>query len=439
MQVEPSPSLSRLDLSDQGELFGITHEGIDGTVIRHALVTALNRVPEGPALPWTGWRLRVLAEAGRILLSEAQNFAAAIRLTQVAAPSLSDTAALAHVRLIAMWQMGLRNETIDEANRIMALSSLPLIGRKVIRDALRKWNIERSLLCRIEHLYDFWPDVDSAIADPFGVVNADGPQVYIDYIGPNIARINGLQPDNAAFLNGMKWGSEVHRRILYTRRLAQIIKHKPVAQINYLEEKVLELERSIYNHIVDIDISTLEMHVNCQRSVIIANAHAGLSTAHHLGLLPSVPFPYSVVSEAAGPAVRPQDYHLATGGPNVALGFAKLAKLMKSSPRVVRIFPDGGAGELMDISICGQNVKIGRGAASLAYLGKAATFFSSSHWTGSRFVFSMVPGPVASDYADRETFEHDFAGFYANCLEQIVLGPPEDMAPDSGFWSHLRY
>ena len=44
--------------------------------------------------------------------------------------------------------------------------------------------------------------------------------------------------------------------------------------------------------------------------------------------------------------------------------------------------------------------------------------------------YTVLPGK-------EEVFERAFYDFYLGCLRQIVTGPPEDMAPNGGFWRFL--
>lgn len=435
MQVEIPATFSGLDLSDPVALFDQTPADVDGAAIRQALSTALSRVPESEATPKPVWRLRVLAEAGRVLLAEAA-LASAIHLTQTAAAELADAAPLAHVRLVALWRRGDRDGVIAEADRILAQTTHLPQHRASIRASLREWNIERLLPVRLEFLADFWPDIDAALTDPFGAIQVDGTIPFIDRVGAFVSRYNNRAPDDQAFLGRLRWGSEVHRRVFFVRRLPRLIHAKPVAQRTAVEMKVLALDAAIKEKMHAPDPAPLLAHIQAGRSVMIAQAHAGLSGMHDLGL-PLGEIPYSLIANAVAPNRRPEDLNLAAGGPNVAMEFAKLAKLMKKTPRIVRIFPDGGQGEKMEILVCGRKAKIGRGAASLAYLGKAATFFCQSHWNGSGFTFSLTPGPIAADYTQKEDFENNFNAFYAACFERIVQGPPEDMAPDSSFWHFL--
>lgn len=437
IQLTAAPATAEfapLNLRDPSALFDAPE--VDGTVIRMALCAAIHKVPPEPDQPPGFLRLRLLAEAGRILLADPSHLAEAIHLTRAAAPDLADTAPLAHIRLIAMFRGGDHAGTATEADRVLQSGSLAPSGRKIIWDTLFRWNLERSLPPRTEYLPYYWPDVDAAIADPFGKVYP-APNGLVDRIGPAIARLNDRAPDDEVFLNRIRWGSEVQRRTEDIQRVSGIARGKPTALRTALEGKLLELQQAINATVTGIDLGLMAEHIDAGRSVLIAQAHAGHLHSGALRL-PS-PFPYSLVANVVGPATRPQDFNLSPLSPNATMGFAKLAKLMRKSPRVVRIFPDGAAGEGMTISVLGHPVRIGRGAATLAYLGKAATYFVTSHWTGSGFSFSLQVGPLGSDYADLETFEQAFGEFYARCLERIVLGPPEDIAPvPNRFWTSLK-
>jgi lauroyl/myristoyl acyltransferase len=166
----------------------------------------------------------------------------------------------------------------------------------------------------------------------------------------------------------------------------------------------------------------------------MASAHAGISVVHHAGLYPALPFPVSVIAQQTAPAGRAGDFNISTKDASANLEFMKLAKMMRKSPRLVRIFPDGPDGEGLPVSVFGRPGRIGRGAAMLSYLGKAATYFAEAHWTGDGFAFSLRAGPLATDYSDLASFERSFADFYVSCFERIVRGAPEDMMPNGGLW-----
>ena len=424
MQAAATSAFDLLGLADQGALFDQLPSGVDGDAIRQALNKVVRRVAEAPFESDAGKRQWLLAEAGRILLGDPAQYAAAIHLTQAAAPDLADSAALAHLRLIALWRSGNRAGVIAEADRLLGLPTIAPAGRRILRNSLRRWNLERQVLPRITHLGDFWPSVAAAKVDPIAAIRVEGPFPLIDRIGPKVAELQGRQSDDLSFLDRMRWGSQVSRYTLFMRRLATTILAIPQHQRTPSEEDALTIYKKMLGRIAAPDPTALLACIENGRSAMLVQAHAGLSISHPQGL-PLGAIPYSEVSGEAGRASRPQDFHLATRRPDVAVEFAKLAKLMKKQPRIVRIFPDGPDGNTMETAVCGRTISIGRGAASLAFLGKAATFFSGSHWTGDRFEFHLTPGPVASDYAQKDDFEQAFCAFYAKCLEGIVLGPPE--------------
>ncbi|TYB85203.1 hypothetical protein [Oceaniovalibus sp. ACAM 378] len=435
MQGNLPSSFGVLALPDPAALFATAD--LDGAAIRHALETALGRITETPGQPPAARRQRVFAEAGRILLAAPERLPEAIHLTRFGAPDLADTASQAYIRLIAIWRLGDREGTSVEANRILALNTHTPAERLGIRNWLRQWGIEHQITPLISHLRDFWPDPEAAIVDPLVRIQPEGPFPAINRMGPMIARLSGRDPkDDEAFFDRMRWGSELVRRMKYLSVIARSIQVKPADDRTADEKTALAILTALRKRITPLDLAPVLAHIASGRSVLLAHAHAGLSTVY---AIPPPQMPYSLIAEHVQPSPELRNFHLATAGPDVAKGFAKLAKLMRSDPRLVRVFPDGPYGDRMDITACGSSVKIGRGGAALAYLGKAAAYFSRSIWTGEGFVFSLEPGPLASDYPDRETFEQAFGVFYGNCLESIVCGAPEDMFPNNGFWNYLRY
>lgn len=438
MQAALPSTYDFLKLADPVALFDSVDIGLDGAAIRRAIDMAIKRIPEDAEQPRARRRKRVLAEAGRILLSDPERRAEVIHLSYVAAPDLADTTPLASLRLRALWGGGDREGTIAEADRLMSLESGEPAGRLVLRNLLRKWNIEKKITPHWMHLRDYWPHPEAAIRDPFTFEDAAGPFPLIDRIGGTIALLNKCSPQSEdAFLERMQWGAELHRRMLYLKKMTARVLAKREASRSPDEETILEIFQAVHSRISPPDLSPLTESIASGRSVVLAHAHAGLSTIYDIKKhLPEVP--HSLVSRAAARAKRPEDYNLSAQGPNVALEFAKLAKLTRKSPRLVRIFPDGQYGELIEITVCGFPVKIGRGAIALAYLGKAKTYFTRSVRTDEGFTFTLLPGPDAALFEDRGAFEEAFGAFYASCLEEIVLGAPEDMVLKGGFWPELR-
>jgi hypothetical protein len=440
MHVALPATVSSLDLPDPGALFG-TPANVDGGVIRQALETALDRVSQVPALPFAGWRLRVLAEAGRVLLAEPAHPAAAIHLTQLAVPDLADTAALAHVRLIALWQMGLRDETIAEAERILSLRSHPAAERRALTSTIRRWNIERRIPARIERLPDFWPDIAAAIADPAATLDTEERNLLTPAQFEWLCALRGLTDQGAIadFRRRMCRGAELSRRLRFTRQLTRKIRRgQTVPGFGEDEARLLALMDRLDSLRCLPDPAPVFAACAEGRSVLLVMAHAGMVLGNG-NLMPDRDFPCTTISHGPIPPnpARPQDGHVSTGAADAPLAFARLAKAMRKGPRIVRIHPDGPDGETTALPLLGRQVRIGRGAAFLAFHGRADVYFINSHWNGQVIAFDLLAGPRAVDHADRGSFEQAFNAFYASRLAQILLGPPEDMVPDGGFWHWL--
>lgn len=100
-------------------------EGIDGAAILAALTAAL--VELAPILelslaqePLPGHVLRIVATAAKSLLVDPTLLREAVYLTEQARADQTDSAALAHIRILALAQMGARAKLIVEIDRLLA-------------------------------------------------------------------------------------------------------------------------------------------------------------------------------------------------------------------------------------------------------------------------------------------------------------------------------
>ena len=436
MQADLTSAFARLDLADPVALFEQTPVGVDGAAIRRAIETGLERVPDAGTLSAEALRRRVLAQAGQVLLEKTDTLASTIYVTKVAAPDLSDDAALAHVRLVALFRLGDTETLLAEADRLMSLDRYSPSERQTLRTSLRNWNIERYLPTRIEHLADYWPDAKAALADPFGSLRADGPFPLADKVAGWVAANTGKDDDAQSMIDRIRFGARIPRAMSYARRMAEQISQTPGAERSAAEQGLMAIHAVMNSRISPLDDTALRAHLEAGRSAVVTLAYAGLTSVHQMGL-PLADYPFTIVSNSSLKPNRPNDLHVNADAKNAAKDMTQLGKLMKKSPRVVRFMPEVAQGGTMNVTVCGQQVKIGRGAAALAFSGGAATFFCQSHWAGTGFEFKLIPGPVATDFTRKESFENAFATFYANCLEGIVLGAPEDMAPEGAFWMNL--
>jgi len=438
MQAKLPSNYDFLNLADPEILFNGATADLDSSAIRQALDLAIEQNAQVPGEPSTRRRLRVLAEAGRILLSDPRRRADAIHLSLVAAPELSDTAPLVGLRIRALLATNDRKAAVIEANRVLSSPSLAPTGRHTLVNLLRRLGLEKAIPVRVEDLKDYWLNDEAAMRDPFADITVEGPSPQIDRMGKIVAKLNGCDSkDEAAFLARIRWGAEIHRRMIYLKRLRIETLKKPAHTRTPGEITALAISRAVHQRISFPDFTPVTESIASGRSVVLTSAHAGLTTVKNVkDHLPGIP--HSTVAVNATVPKRPQDFHLAVGAQDMVIGFVKLAKLMRKSPRLVRTYPDGPNGELMEINVCGRQIKIGRGTAVLAYLGRAKIYFTRSLRTENGFAFTLQPGPDPVLFETQEEFERAFVKFYEGCLEGIVMGAPEDMVLKGGFWPQLE-
>lgn len=277
MQAVLPAAFARLGLSDPAALFDAP--GLDGAAIRQALDTALDRVPAVPGQPAAFDRQRLLAEAGRFLLADPPRLSEAIHLTRRADPALADSAPLAHIRLIALWRLGDRDATVAEADRVLCLPRHSPRERRVLRDALIGWGVERLLPVRMDHLADFWPDLEAAIADPHATLTRDADLITANPMMLRLLSVLGHGGEGAGdadFRRRFLWGAEWHRRILFTRLLGRLIQQDtPPARWTAAGQAVFDLLARLEALFMPADLSALTAACAAGRSVVVVHAHAG--------------------------------------------------------------------------------------------------------------------------------------------------------------------
>lgn len=426
-----------LGLNDPEQLFSRTPEGGDGAVIRkvfEVLEDAAKEIGLDGSNRELGIRHRVISAAGHVLFKQ-QAYQSVLYLANIA--EYAKTPTMVHFRLLAHLRRGAVEAVIHEASEILGATDSSPALRELVRNFLRLNNIERNICPKVEHFADFVPDIEATKNNPFLCPPLNGPFPMVSLIWPTIARLNGIESEDQEFQDRIRWGSAVQRQILFLRRLCGVLNAKPLGLRTVQEKTAFEVLAALNSALVPPEREPLLKDIEGGRSIVLVHAHAGMSGVSNMGL-PLGNTPQSMVARAAAKAHREQDFNLKTLGPNVALEFAKLVKAMKKEPRIVQIFPDGGDGETSIVSVCGRDVQIGRGAALLAHAAKASVYFCGSHWTGQKFDLCLTRGPNGDEYSSKLAFEAEFLEFYGSCLEAIVLGPPEDMAPDGGFWKFFR-
>lgn len=173
------------------------------------------------------------------------------------------------------------------------------------------------------------------------------------------------------------------------------------------------------------------------RSIVITRAHTGVSCYFGRQFAdPGLP-QIRIAANSKEDQSTKDNVAFATRG-DFKLNFVKLVKMIRKTPSFVSIFPDGGfGGDLVSSDLFGSQIRLGQGAATLAWHGRAETFFYCGVWRDGHVVSRLVPGPSATDFDDRAAFDAAFYGFYIDQLRQIVLGPAEDMVGNAGFWPML--
>lgn len=173
------------------------------------------------------------------------------------------------------------------------------------------------------------------------------------------------------------------------------------------------------------------------RGIVLTSAHAGLPLVAPYVMRPAGLPVFGISAQAATDLTHPVAKTLGAHG-NFHHDFLRAIKILRRTPHVCQLMPDGGVGgELVEKPFRGGTVKLGPGAAVIAWQTRAAVFFFSTRWRDGRLRIWLRTGPVAEAGGDRAAFEAAFYDFYLGCLDEIVMGAPEDMAPGSGFWPAL--
>lgn len=176
------------------------------------------------------------------------------------------------------------------------------------------------------------------------------------------------------------------------------------------------------------------------RSLLVAENHAG-STSFNRKILRRSKLPDTLVAGNSRTDLETHDAMKLGVRGDSGRDFLKLVKILKRQQRLIRIFPDGHAGERHEMPFLGTTVSFGLGAPTLAWHANAAVFTSGSTWRGGRLSMTLLEGPLVDKTSgkdgDREAFDEAFYIFYADTLRAIALGPPEDIVGHGGIWTTL--
>lgn len=240
--------------------------------------------------------------------------------------------------------------------------------------------------------------------------------------------------DHEAFARRLAWGTAAQKYLQILARLTKLLRQRQNRglALDDEEKQILVLGQQSRDLAEPCDTAAFRA-VTPGRSVLLSRAHAGINTAlaeldKQTGLELIL-----ITANARTRLASDGEMRLGTRG-DFQTGFLKLVKTLRRSPRLIRIFPDGNAGEQGAFELLGRKVQLGLGGATLAWHGQAATFFAGTCWQGTRIQPYLRVGPVADHAGSREDFEAAFHEFYLDCLKDILLGPPEDMVGAGGIW-----
>jgi hypothetical protein len=314
----------------------------------------------------------------------------------------------------------------------------------------------RDMARREPHLRDFYfqmrqnhgshPDADDHLwrwgdipTDLHKFVRDISPDKAYDYVSDLlIGQLHALRggvglalPDFAAQL---KWSNAVAAYFDFLRSATRgfIAKQKGGTRLSAAETGIVRNHEAISDLHHPPDFAAVQTAREAGRSAVMLGVHAGYGNATPLPRL----MPITRIENIYGPA--PETDNLNTVSPvsdGYQITFMKLIKSMRTSQRLVDIYPDGGHGQnFTSHAFCGQTVRIGRGAARIAHLGRAATFFRAVGWKGGMLHTTLLAGPVADPAEPLEAFEDRLNRFYLDAVRDLLLGPPENIGLARAFW-----
>ena len=233
-------------------------------------------------------------------------------------------------------------------------------------------------------------------------------------------------------------GCVISRYFYYNAAIAQML-------IDKIENETLTpVEMGMLNEIGKT-IQDVESNSDCGpliqawkdgHSVVLTLPHAGIHSACHFALKT---LDLSVIIISADPVTdfsNPKEIRISVHG-KFHLNFVRAVKLMKKSQYALIIYPDAEHGEQRSVSLLGNEISLGKGAGTIAYLSKAHTFFMRTRWVDNRLIVSSTPGPKPTDFSGEPEFTKALDDFYVDELRDIALGPVIDMSPNGGFWESL--
>jgi len=434
IQAPLSDMVARLQIADPARLFGAN--GPDGAAIGRAIeqaIAAQGALP--PVLP-PHLRHLIIAEAGRTLLHAGNLPREAIALTD-AVPEWRDTPPMAHIRLLALHQIEGFGKVASETDRLVAASPVTPDMQRVLRHVNASVGLGQSALTATPRLLRFlWGRPTGAFIDTLNTFRAD--PMPMPPFEPAIAALyaateSGIT-DYEEYRNRCLWGLMAWNYTEYLLRTCNAIRaaHDDPGlmptdpRLSDEESRLLSNVGQLMSMIRLPALPTAPPEPGAERTQLMMGSHTGMCCLLELAT-PEQDLPRTLISHGLRPDVGTA-FNISTAAPDANFRFARLLKMIRKSPRHILLYPDGAAGETAEVTVLGRKMHhIGRGAALLAYYGKADTHMLLSEWHGDEIHLRRIVGPTVQDGESLADFESRLLGFYAGHLERIYKGPPEDI------------
>lgn len=367
-----------------------------------------------------------------IVLVHIDERVAAVHLA-VASGLLVSKAALLAVR--KMTELGALASAAAYIADIEAQPDLPLWLRRGLLDIRVK---DRLALKPADHRFYVPGDIPATLDEALARLPAPGITWVPAALSDALIRLRGLEGADAAdFRARLEWGKAVQEYLLFLSFYVSPRGGGPDRGTAGPENDAIWALWDQFRDRIDVpDLTPLMQAVGQGRSVVLTSAHAGLPTlAPHIMRPTGLPL-IGVSTYADTDLTHPAEKTLGLRG-NFHADFLKAVKILRRDPHLVQLLPDGGVGDMVTKPFLDTQLDLGQGAAVMAWQGRAAVFFFSSRIEDGRIRLYLRQGPVAEKGGDRAAFDTAFYDFYLGCLQDIVMGPPESMAPEAGFWPAL--
>ncbi|QEW23971.1 Vi polysaccharide export protein VexE (plasmid) [Marinibacterium anthonyi] len=356
---------------------------------------------------------------------------------------LSAASGLTHARMLYLWVRAL--EQLRATTSLMALitrlESDPELPSKIRRNLLDLRMHNQTGLIAADHQVFVDGPVPATLAEALKTLPAPG----IDWVPPrmvlSLALERGLEGDAAqAFAARLNWGRAAVDYLTFLKYYAWPASGGPQpGQGGPDDGAVRALAGQLKALMVLPDPNPLVAAAKAGKSIVLVSAHAGLTVvAPWIMLDAGLPL-IGISAKSPTDLTHPREKTLGTHG-NFQADFLKAVKILRREPHLVQLLPDGGfGGASLTHRFRGRDLALGQGAAMMAWQGQAAVFFFGTRWRDDgRMEIYVETGPVAEKGGDRAAFDTAFYDFYLGCLDAIVMGPPENMAPGGGFWRCLE-